>query len=324
MRIPVPRTIARLLLLAACLGLLGSCAVGTGGGQPTVASMPAARAGLRPEYRLFYDALVDYGDWALIEPYGFVFRPAVDFLSWRPYQYGFWAPTDNYGWVWMSGEPFGWATYHYGQWFYDEYLGWVWRPGLDWGPAWVVWQMSDQYVGWSPLLSGSPGAPGGIPGGAFVYTTLDRMASTDVRLHLEPEAEVGEALAALKPVVNAAERDGVRIMLGPPIARVERALGGPLARVRVDDVVPVGAAAAGPAGAGKGGDAAAGAGGMARTTRRAAEEAAREARVLSERGGRAPARLPVVRPIGAREGSSDRSSVRSGKRAGGAPADTAR
>ena len=52
----------------------------------------------------------DDGDWTLIEPYGYVFRPHVNFVAWSPYQYGFWAPSDVYGWVWISAEPFGWAT----------------------------------------------------------------------------------------------------------------------------------------------------------------------------------------------------------------------
>ena len=50
---------------------------------PQTTTMPAARAALNPEYRIFYDALQDYGDWVLIEPFGFVFRPRVDFATFR-------------------------------------------------------------------------------------------------------------------------------------------------------------------------------------------------------------------------------------------------
>jgi hypothetical protein len=108
-----------------------SCA--TTGMTPDPVSMPAARAGLRPQYRVFYDELVDYGDWILIEPYGFVFRPRTRFNSWSPYYDGFWSPSDNYGWVWVSAEPYGWATYHYGRWLNDDYQGWVWVPGARLG-----------------------------------------------------------------------------------------------------------------------------------------------------------------------------------------------
>ena len=52
----------------------------------------------------------------------------------------------------MSDEPWGWATYHYGRWvLLEEGPGWVWVPGYEWGPAWVAWRSSDDYIGWAPL-----------------------------------------------------------------------------------------------------------------------------------------------------------------------------
>jgi len=57
--------------------LLAGCA-GTADLTPARVSMPAARAALRPELRIFYDALQDYGDWILIEPFGYVFRPSLN------------------------------------------------------------------------------------------------------------------------------------------------------------------------------------------------------------------------------------------------------
>src|SRR5262245_7904411 len=131
--------VARVLCAALIVALSGCAASGL---QPTTSSMPLEREQMPPQYRVFYDALQDDGDWTLIEPYGWVFRPHVNFVAWSPYEYGFWVPSDAYGWVWISTEPFGWATYHYGQWMYDPYQGWVWIPGLDWGPAWVNWEMS--------------------------------------------------------------------------------------------------------------------------------------------------------------------------------------
>ena len=64
---------------------------------------------------------------------------------------GRWAWTDDYGWYWVSDEPFGWVTYHYGRWYCDDYYGWVWVPDDTWGPAWVEWCNNDAYVGWAPL-----------------------------------------------------------------------------------------------------------------------------------------------------------------------------
>jgi len=45
---------------------------------------------MRPEHRVFYDMLDGQGDWVLIEPYGYVFRPDVNFVAWRPYSNGYW------------------------------------------------------------------------------------------------------------------------------------------------------------------------------------------------------------------------------------------
>ena len=81
------------------------------------ASMPAAKLGLAPALRPFHDELIEYGDWILVEPIGWVFRPRVNTVAWRPYQEGHWVASYAYGWVWESAEPFGWITDNYGFWF---------------------------------------------------------------------------------------------------------------------------------------------------------------------------------------------------------------
>jgi len=282
---------ARFLLLgglAAVLALGGCAATGLQAVPPT---MPAAKAGLQPEYRIFYDALEEYGDWVLIEPYGYVFRPDVNFVAWRPYNEGFWVPSDTWGWVWISAEPFGWATYHYGLWMYDSFQGWVWTPGLDWGPAWVNWQLADDIVGWAPL--GPRGVDlGGIPGGGYTYVPLGQLASTNLKSQIVPADRIAGKLASARPLRNLAERNGVTINRGPKFELVER-VSGPLSRVRLSEVAPVAGGKRGP-----------GAGASAPTveeevaaTQRAAEDAARQARAIAEQGGSPPARLSVIRPV---------------------------
>ena len=98
----------------------------------------------------FHNELTPYGRWVNQSVYGDVFVPHVRYSHWRPYEYGRWVYTD-YGWTWVSAEPFGWATYHYGRWAYDPDYGWIWVPGTEWGPAWVAWQQGDDYVGWAAL-----------------------------------------------------------------------------------------------------------------------------------------------------------------------------
>src|SRR5258708_7208465 len=98
----------------------------------------------------FYSNLAPYGYWVDRPSYGWVWVPRHARHGWRPYSYGRWAYTD-YGWTWVSSEPYGWATYHYGRWYDDPDYGWGWVPGTDWGPAWVDWREGDGYLGWAPL-----------------------------------------------------------------------------------------------------------------------------------------------------------------------------
>ena len=99
----------------------------------------------------FFDALDRFGDWVQIDRYGYAFRPReAKNPNWRPYTDGSWVYT-VYGWTWRSNEAFGWATYHYGRWARVPRLGWVWIPGSEWGPAWVSWRRSSDYIGWAPL-----------------------------------------------------------------------------------------------------------------------------------------------------------------------------
>ncbi len=106
----------------------------------------------RPAFRTtsFYEPLGAYGDWVEVQDQ-YVWVPRNVDGSWRPYTHGHWAETDQYGWFWVSDEPFGWATYHYGRWGFSHDIGWFWVPGTVWAPAWVAWRGSDDYLGWAPL-----------------------------------------------------------------------------------------------------------------------------------------------------------------------------
>lgn len=293
--------------------VVASCA--TSGYTPQTPSMPAARAALRPEYRIFYDALQDYGDWVLIEPLGFVFRPKVDFATWRPYTDGFWAPSDSWGWVWVSAESFGWATYHYGTWTFDRFQGWVWLPGVDWGPAWVSWQLADGYAGWTPngpsmTIGGSYGF-GNPPGGPYVFVPLSSLTSTDLKAHLIPQNDLGVAAATAQPADRLVEREGTLVNLGPPITRVERMLGRSLPRIELQDLLPAAPSAADSVSRSNRGGARQpvampGVGATTRglapdpasieATRRTAEQVAQRIRTLVNTAAPVPQRVPVLRP----------------------------
>jgi hypothetical protein len=99
----------------------------------------------------FRDTLSSYGRWVEHPRWGAVFIPAGVPADWRPYRFGHWVYTDEWGWYWVSDEEWGWITYHYGRWLWDRDLGWFWIPDPDWGPAWVSWRRGEDVVGWAPM-----------------------------------------------------------------------------------------------------------------------------------------------------------------------------
>jgi len=123
----------------------------------------------------FYNELAPYGEWVRSPQYGWAWFPRHVRAGWRPYSLGRWVESD-YGWTWVSNEPFGWATYHYGRWAWDRQIGWLWVPGTVWGPAWVAWQQGGGYIGWAPL----PPAVG------FEAGIGIRLGGLDLRIAIQP------------------------------------------------------------------------------------------------------------------------------------------
>lgn len=99
-----------------------------------------------------YDGLSRYGTWEDVAPYGECWVPLDVPTGWRPYTEGYWVDTD-YGFMWISQDPWGGIPCHYGRWAENDAYGWLWIPDDDmvWAPAWVSWRYGDGYVGWAPL-----------------------------------------------------------------------------------------------------------------------------------------------------------------------------
>jgi len=115
-----------------------------------VVSLAPRAAQAQVSFNFFYGSLSPRGAWVRVSDYGYCWHPAGVSEAWRPYTDGYWAYTDA-GWTWVSYEDWGGITYHYGRWTFVDGYGWVWVPGYHWGPAWVSWRRSDDYVGWAPL-----------------------------------------------------------------------------------------------------------------------------------------------------------------------------
>ena len=135
------------LALAACIVI----AVAALTASVTIAALTPAHAQVPAE---FQSALEPYGSWQPHPRFGEVWVPYDLPPGWRPYTYGRWVYTDEWGWYWVSDEEeadWGWVAFHYGRWAHDQRLGWFWVPGDEWGPAWVDWRRGDDYVGWAAL-----------------------------------------------------------------------------------------------------------------------------------------------------------------------------
>ena len=96
----------------------------------------------------FHDYLANYGDWVYSDRWGEVWVPENVPDDFQPYgTNGYWAATDDYGWVWVSNYEWGDVPFHYGRWVNDPDDGWLWIPGYVWSPAWVVWRHNGQLHG---------------------------------------------------------------------------------------------------------------------------------------------------------------------------------
>jgi len=197
----------------------------------------------------FYDALDPYGDWVQVDGYGYAFRPKLGRdPGWRPYTDGGWVYTD-YGWTWRSDEPFGWATYHYGRWARAPRLGWIWVPGTEWGPAWVSWRKSDDYVGWAPLPPdawSSSGFNAGVdsyydigPGMYAFVRTGDFGESTYRGRVVAPEQNVTiirNTVNVTKVIYQNIQNKVVVVNNGPDLNVINRVSRRPVQRLEVDRI----------------------------------------------------------------------------------------
>ncbi len=186
---------------------------------------------------VFYDSLAPYGDWVETGRYGLCWAPREVEQHWRPYHYGHWAYTDDYGWMWVGDEEWGWAAYHYGRWAFEPEYGWIWVPGSVWAPAWVAWRWGDGYAGWAPLppevdLSGGP-ADLGIDPLSFVFVEARYLPEPVLVDRYMPPARNVTIVNLTQNVTNYRVVNNQVVNHGVPVQAVERATGRAVPRVRV-------------------------------------------------------------------------------------------
>jgi hypothetical protein len=190
-----------------------------------------AQVGVNVTIGGFYDELAPYGRWVDCS-YGQCWVPARVAADWQPYSNGQWIYTE-YGWTWVSNDPWGGSPYHYGTWAWIEGYGWSWVPGTVWAPAWVTWTYSNSYVGWAPLpptvvfgASGYAGRPIIVSQTQYVFVPTNRFVGRNVSTVRIPAQQSAEIFRQTRPVTGFAVSGGIVRNTALPMGTIERAAGG--------------------------------------------------------------------------------------------------
>lgn len=177
----------------------------------------------------FYSSLSPYGRWVIVEPYGRVWYPSGVPVGWQPYTVGRWVYTE-YGWTWISLDPWGDIPYHYGTWTYASPYGWVWVPGYVWAPAWVTWSYSDAYVGWAPIpptlsitSQGYVGPPVVVEHVHYVFVPVHRFVNVNVTTVRVPVERNVTVIRETRNVTNFKVVGGIVRNTAVPVTHVEMA-----------------------------------------------------------------------------------------------------
>lgn len=210
---------------------------------PADSALPAGLApgGLSPERAVgfFYQELAPHGEWISTRASGWAWYPRGVARDWRPYADGHWALSD-YGWTWVTREPFGWATYHYGRGTRDPRYGWIWIPGALWGPAWVSWQAGGGYAGWAPLPPSAGFEPGrglrlaghgqaaGLKADAYIFVPERALLEANPGDYAVARCKVAAVFAATRNVTEYGWQDNHVVAMGLDPAEIAAAAGRPV------------------------------------------------------------------------------------------------
>ena len=183
--------------------------------------------------RVFFDALSPFGVWVNHPIYGEVWYPNDVSPDWRPYTDGYWANTDEYGWLWVANEPWGWAPFHYGRWAWDGWYGWIWVPGNVWAPAWVFWRTGDGYAAWSPMPPNVVWQPGvglnisyfdydrDLPWDSWIIVRDYDLPRRQIREHIFPSSENREIINGMHNTHNLSWNHNTIVNEGIPVKEIE-------------------------------------------------------------------------------------------------------
>ena len=206
-----------------------------------IAAQPAkAQGNVNVSIGGFYDELSPYGRWVDCS-YGQCWVPARVSANWQPYTNGEWVYTD-YGWTWMSNDPWGGNPYHYGTWTSLDRYGWSWVPGTVWAPAWVTWSYGNNYVGWAPLPPTVVFGASGYAGRAvvcnptqYVFVPMNRFVGTNVASVRVSAQQNATIFRQTTPVTRFGVSGGIVRNTAIPVATIQQATGVKIETRRISD-----------------------------------------------------------------------------------------
>ncbi len=183
-------------------------------------------------------ALEQYGSWRPHPRFGEVWVPTGVPPDWRPYAYGHWVYTDEWGWYWVSDDveaDWGWVVFHYGRWVFERGFGWFWVPGDEWAPAWVDWRYGDDYSGWAPLPPDELIETYEVEPNYWVFVPTRFIGAPRLRTYYVPVQRRSVILRSTHIVNRTFGVRGSRLAVNPGIspAYVARVSGAPVSTYRV-------------------------------------------------------------------------------------------
>ena len=188
----------------------------------------------------FHQTLAPYGRWVVAGSYGEVWVPAGITNDWEPYWDGEWLGTD-YGWTWVSYDPWGDIPCHYGTWAWADPYGWVWEPGTVWAPAWVTWAWTDDYIGWAPVpatfgitISGYAGPAVTLPSPRYVFVPATQFVGVNVQKARVPVTQNAVILRRAQKATRFTVSNGIVRTAGPSPSFVQRVSGKRIERVSIE------------------------------------------------------------------------------------------
>jgi len=165
--------------------------------------------------------------------------PAGVPLGWQPYSDGEWVWTE-YGWTWVSFDPWGGDPCHFGSWAWVDPWGWAWVPGTVWAPAWVTWCDSGDFIGWAPLpptfafaAGGYFGAPVVVSRASYVFVPSSRLAGFRVTSFRVPAVRNAALVARGRNLTSFRVSGGIVTNVALPVRRVATAMGRPVPRLGI-------------------------------------------------------------------------------------------